>query len=57
MTLWRWMETLGFPQADYVIGKRRFWRLSTIEKWLETQETARNPVQQVGGMPDPALPY
>jgi len=46
MTLWRWMETLGFPQADYVIGKRRFWRLSSIEAWLDTQEAA--PASDMG---------
>jgi predicted DNA-binding transcriptional regulator AlpA len=46
MTLWRWMETLGFPQADYVIGKRRFWRLGSIEAWLDTQEAA--PASNVG---------
>jgi hypothetical protein len=38
MTLWRWGELLGFPGADFVIGRRRFWRLSTIEGWLAQQQ-------------------
>jgi predicted DNA-binding transcriptional regulator AlpA len=58
MTLWRWTETLGFPPADYTIGNRRFWRLSSIEAWLARQEAGLSsdrpgavPVQQeVGAM-------
>jgi predicted DNA-binding transcriptional regulator AlpA len=37
MTLWRWTELLGFPKPSFVIGRRRFWRLSSIETWLGTQ--------------------
>jgi len=60
MTLWRWTETLGFPPADFIIGNRRFWRLSSIEAWLARQEAGplldragAASVQQVGGIPDP----
>jgi predicted DNA-binding transcriptional regulator AlpA len=55
MTFWRWGRDLGFPEPDFVIGRRRFWRLSSIEAWLETQGArapsdgaGAAPVQQVG---------
>jgi predicted DNA-binding transcriptional regulator AlpA len=34
MTLWRWRQALGFPAPDLIIGRRNFWRLSSIEYWL-----------------------
>jgi predicted DNA-binding transcriptional regulator AlpA len=34
MTLWRWAQDFGFPPPDVVIGRRRFWLLSTIDRWL-----------------------
>jgi predicted DNA-binding transcriptional regulator AlpA len=37
MTHWRWEQDLGFPPPDIVIARRRFWRLSTVENWLEEQ--------------------
>jgi hypothetical protein len=39
MTLWRWAGQLGFPGPDFVLGRRRFWRLSTIEGWLARQRS------------------
>ena len=37
MTLWRYSRNLGFPQPDYLLSRRRFWRASSIEAWLATQ--------------------
>ena len=34
MTLWRWQREIEFPMHDFVFGKRRFWRKSTIDSWL-----------------------
>lgn len=38
MALWRWLRAGKFPSPVY-IGSRRYWRQSSIEKWLE-QRTA-----------------
>jgi predicted DNA-binding transcriptional regulator AlpA len=50
MTFWRWGQSLGFPEPNFVIGRRRFWRLSSIEAWLETQGSGPSP-ENVGTAP------
>jgi predicted DNA-binding transcriptional regulator AlpA len=34
MTLWRWTQAIGFPQPDLVIQRRKFWRRSSVDRWL-----------------------
>jgi len=38
MTLWRWLNNtaLGFPRPTY-IGKRRYFRMTEISAWIESQ--------------------
>jgi predicted DNA-binding transcriptional regulator AlpA len=40
MTLWRWAKELNFPPPDFVILRKRFWRLSSIERWLDGRSKA-----------------
>jgi predicted DNA-binding transcriptional regulator AlpA len=40
MTLWRWGKELNFPPPDFVILRKRYWRLSSIEHWLDSQVNA-----------------
>jgi predicted DNA-binding transcriptional regulator AlpA len=35
MTLWRWSAQHDFPSPDVIIGRRRFWRRSTIDDWID----------------------
>ena len=42
MTLWRWTRERGFPKPDLVIGRRKFWRRATVQKWLRVQAGAQN---------------
>jgi predicted DNA-binding transcriptional regulator AlpA len=37
MTLFRWIQKRGFPPPDLRVGQRRFWRVSTVEAWIERQ--------------------
>ena len=36
MTLWRWLDRLGFPRPTY-IARRRYWREDEVVAWLEAQ--------------------
>jgi predicted DNA-binding transcriptional regulator AlpA len=45
MTFWRWRRNLNFPRPDIVICGKNYWRLSTIDAWLDTQAAK----QSVGG--------
>jgi len=40
MTLWRWTELLDFPAPDFIIGRKKFWRRSTIDAWLDTRRNS-----------------
>ena len=40
MTLWRWSQEFDFPAPDVVIGRRRFWRRSTLDNWIESRRQA-----------------
>lgn len=40
MTLWRWGQKFDFPAADVVIGRRRFWRRSSLDAWIEARQRA-----------------
>jgi predicted DNA-binding transcriptional regulator AlpA len=42
MTLWRWTRERGFPQPDATIARRKFWRRSTVQAWIEAQITGAN---------------
>lgn len=33
-TIWRWVRDGDFPEG-MVVGRTRYWRRSTIDKWLE----------------------
>jgi len=35
MTDWRWSKKHGLPPPDVVVGRRGYWRLSTIERWIK----------------------
>lgn len=52
MALFRWQRDprVGFPAADYRIGRRIFWRRSTIDQWLLTRATGAQPA------PRPRIP-
>jgi len=34
MTRWRWERAHQFPKPDLVVGRRNFWRRSTLDAWL-----------------------
>jgi hypothetical protein len=40
MTLWRWSHEFGFPLPDVVIARRRFWRRSSLDDWIESRRRA-----------------
>jgi len=35
-TLWRRLQE-DFPEPDIRVGRRRFWRLSTLERWISSK--------------------
>jgi hypothetical protein len=37
MTAWRWEQLFGLPPPDLVIGRRRFWRRSTLDYWIKSK--------------------
>jgi hypothetical protein len=37
MTLHRWLTKRGFPRPDLRVAQRRFWRVSTVEHWIQSQ--------------------
>jgi len=37
MSLHRWTGKRNFPLPDLRIGQRRFWRLSSVERWIQSQ--------------------
>jgi predicted DNA-binding transcriptional regulator AlpA len=37
MCLWRWTRGRAFPLPDKVIGHRKYWRRSTVERWWAAQ--------------------
>jgi predicted DNA-binding transcriptional regulator AlpA len=37
MTLWRWTRDLAFPPPDVIIGRRKFWRRATRDRWVAAQ--------------------
>jgi hypothetical protein len=41
MTAWRWEQLFGLPGPDLVIGRRRFWRRSTLDTWVDLQAAAK----------------
>jgi predicted DNA-binding transcriptional regulator AlpA len=38
MTRWRWEREREFPPPDIVIGRRNFWRRSTLDAWLDKMQ-------------------
>ena len=46
MTAWRWERDFGLPGPDLVVGKRRYWRLSTVNRWVTETIAARAAAQQ-----------
>jgi predicted DNA-binding transcriptional regulator AlpA len=38
--LWRWTKERGFPRPDLVLGDRKYWHRSSIERWIEGQKAA-----------------
>jgi predicted DNA-binding transcriptional regulator AlpA len=38
MTLWRWAREHGFPPPDVSIGRRNYWRRSTLDRWLQSKQ-------------------
>ena len=40
MTLWRWLDdpAMMFPRPVY-IGRRRFWRETDIEQWVDSRSS------------------
>jgi len=42
MTLWRWLNDrdMNFPEPVY-IQKRRYWRETELDAWIEAQEPDR----------------
>jgi hypothetical protein len=41
MTLWRWTQVFDFPAPDLTIARRKFWRRSTLETWLDLMTAAK----------------
>jgi predicted DNA-binding transcriptional regulator AlpA len=42
MTMWRWEKDLDFPEPDLTVNKRKFWRLSTIDAWIDQRSQRSN---------------
>jgi predicted DNA-binding transcriptional regulator AlpA len=41
-TIRRWISSGVFPKADIAIGgKTRFWKVETVESWIESQAASR----------------
>jgi hypothetical protein len=40
MTEWRWTRQLAFPKPDVIIARRKFWRRSTLDRWLDRMAQA-----------------
>lgn len=38
-TLWRWIKCGKFPKGINITARKRVWKRSTIEKWIETLGT------------------
>jgi predicted DNA-binding transcriptional regulator AlpA len=38
MTLWRWTRDHSFPPPDTTINRRRFWRRSSLDAWLNMMQ-------------------
>jgi len=38
MTRWRWERAHQFPKPDLVVGRRNFWRRSTLDAWLSKMQ-------------------
>lgn len=43
VTLWRWIRVGIFPEPSAYIAKRRYWRESVVNAWLE-KKAPREPV-------------
>jgi predicted DNA-binding transcriptional regulator AlpA len=37
---WRYWAMIGEGPASFKLGRRRVWRRSAVQAWLESQETA-----------------
>lgn len=37
---WRYWAHIGSGPASFKLGRRRVWRKSTVQAWLESQESA-----------------
>jgi predicted DNA-binding transcriptional regulator AlpA len=42
MTLWRWAAEHAFPKPDAILSRRRFWKRSTLDKWIAAQVTEQS---------------
>jgi len=51
MTLWRWTRKLGFPQPDIIIQRRKFWRKSTLDTWIEARIAEQQAAPMVNRPP------
>jgi predicted DNA-binding transcriptional regulator AlpA len=40
MTEWRWTRDFDFPKPDLVVARRKFWRKSTIDAWIDQMAKA-----------------
>ena len=38
MTLWRWTREHNFPLPDVKLNRRRFWRRSSLDAWLDIMQ-------------------
>lgn len=58
MTIARWQRDpkIRFPQPDFRIARRVFWKRSTIEAWLESRRHADAPAPATPGQPRPSAP-
>jgi predicted DNA-binding transcriptional regulator AlpA len=46
MTIWRWTRKHDFPPPDIIIDKRRFWRRSTLDAWLDRMAAMPREAEQ-----------
>jgi predicted DNA-binding transcriptional regulator AlpA len=35
MTQWRWEKEERFPPPDFVLNRKKYWRRSTLNVWLD----------------------
>lgn len=40
MTEWRWTRDFGYPAPDLVVSRRKFWRRSTLDRWVSQMAKA-----------------